>query len=332
MMAKSAKQRPPQPKGGKTLGAGVLTPVKTSALPAKGAIPPLPEKAQKVLALLSDTDVSVEKLRRLIAADAALSSKILNIANFDFYGAVKTMPNLNHAIMRLGFNAVRNIVVATSIKDVFKRFGRDEELLWTAMMGSAIASSIIARHTKLVDPEDAFIGGLLHDVGKVYLLNEAPALYMRAIKTAETRHIPFDAAVNLETGKGGITTGGGMTPFNHRQTGAMIVKKWGFPETLASMLKKFDNTDELAGERYIYNLVTVITFADLICLALGIGSSGEGVIPPSGGALPRRSVEGVISALPEMRNLSDSLGVDEKGFKKLAENIHAAFSQGIKLY
>lgn len=269
---------------------------------------------------MSDTDVSVEKLRRLIAADAALSSKILNISNFDFYGGGKTMPNLTHAIMRLGFNAVRNIVVATSMRDVFKRFGRDEESLWTAMMSCAIASSIIARHTKLVDPEDAFIGGLLHDVGRVFLINEEPALFQRALQAAEARHIPFDAAVRLEA------------DFNQRQIGVMIVKKWGFPETLVAMLKKFDNPDEFVGERYLFNLVTVITFADVICPALGIGGLSPGCPSAEAGDAPPRAVEGVIPQFSEMKNLSDSIGVNEKGFKKLVESIHAAFSQGIKLY
>ncbi|MBI5969909.1 MAG: HDOD domain-containing protein [Deltaproteobacteria bacterium] len=312
-MPKTVKQNTPQrgnnPKG-RHPPAGVIPPFKGGITPFTAALPSLPEKAQRVLSLLSDTDVSVEKLRRLIAADAALASKILNIANFDFYGGGKTMPDLTHAIMRLGFNAVRNIVVATSLRAVFKRFGRDEELLWTAMMGCAIASSIIARHTKLVDPEDAFIGGLLHDVGMVYLINEAPALYGRLqrgdtpIQIAEARNNP-------------IADDGGIPPFNQRNAGAGIVKKWGFPETLAALLKKFDNPDEFINERYMYNLVTVITFADMICLTLGIG--GRGI--PSSGVMP-----------PTMKNLSDSLGIAEKGFKKLVENVHEAFSQGIKLY
>lgn len=319
IMPKTNKQTSPLPKGGNDGSAGIsrLKAGKTpfaAQLPAKGAIPPLPEKAQRVLALLSDTDVSVEKLRRLIAADAALASKILNIANFDFYGGGMTMPNLNHAIMRLGFNAVRNIVVATSMKDVFKRFARDEERLWTAMMASAIASSIIARHTKLVDPEDAFIGGLLHDVGRVYLINVDPALYLRALKTSGARHISFDAAVRLEA------------DFNQRETGAMIVKKWGFPETLVAMLKNFDNPDEFINERYLYNLVTVITFADSICLTLGIAGPPADSATGEQGSIPETGIPLL------MKNLSDSMGVNEKGFKKLLESIHSAFSQGIKLY
>src|SRR3989337_3667065 len=157
-------------------------------------LPVLPATTQKVLAMMSDPDVSIEKIKRLISADPGLTTKILKIANSAFYGSYRSIENLTQAILRLGLNAVRNIVVATSMKNVYKRFGLTEKLIWQQMIGSALAASVIARHTRTVDPEDAFIGGLLHDIGKVVVNNEYPEKFAKVIERVYNEQVSFETA------------------------------------------------------------------------------------------------------------------------------------------
>ncbi|MBI5561950.1 MAG: HDOD domain-containing protein [Deltaproteobacteria bacterium] len=265
-------------------------------------LPALPDNARKVLSLLFGPDVSVEKVKRLISCDGPLAAKILNIANYDFYGGGLTPPTLSDAIMRLGFNAVRNIVVAASIKGLFKRLGDDEQAIWRGMMGSAIASSIIARHTKLSDVEDAFIGGLLHDAGSAAIVNGFPDAYRRTLDRARKEGISFSDACKEEFG------------FTHREVGAAMVRRWGFPDVFESLILYFDDPEIILKERYIYNLVSIVALADRMCLRLGISA-------------PMRAGADVTFG-----TLGETLGIDDNGIARILENVKVAFDRGLPLY
>lgn len=265
-------------------------------------LPPLPDNAQKVLTLLSDPDVSVEKVRRLISGDGPIAAKILNIANYDFFGGQKTPPTLSDAIIRLGLNAVRNIVVAASLKELFNNLGHDEQSIWRRMIGSAIASSIIARHTKFGDPEDAFIGGLLHDAGEVAIINSFPKAYRSIVEMASDGRLTFAEACERKLG------------FNHREAGAVMVKRWGFPDAFESLIRNFDDHEALTKERYIYSLISIIALADRICDKLDIG---------------RRETRGTDFSFG---TLFETLGIDEQGMDRILENVKVAFSREFPLY
>ncbi|MBI2413290.1 MAG: HDOD domain-containing protein [Deltaproteobacteria bacterium] len=265
-------------------------------------LPVLPVTTQKVLSLMADPDVSIEKIKRLIGADPGLTTKMLMVANSAFYGSYRNIQNLTQAILRLGLNAVRSIVVATSMKNVYKRFGLTEKLLWEQIIGSALAANLIARQTRLSDPEDAFIGGLLHDIGKVVLNNEFPEEFARVMERVYNDSVPFHVA---ETE---------VFDFSQRKLGAEVVKKWGFPETLEKLLLNFDDQEEIKKEKYLYNLVTIITLADRMCQKFGMGwrkPGGNGV---------------------DFGNLPEALGLDQAEMKDLTEKIQVTFSQGIELY
>ncbi|OGQ56210.1 MAG: hypothetical protein A3J24_07875 [Deltaproteobacteria bacterium RIFCSPLOWO2_02_FULL_53_8] len=267
-------------------------------------IPLLPENAQKVLTLLADPNVSVEKVRRLVAYDGPLAAKILNIANFDFFGGSRVPPTLSDSIMRLGLNAVRNIVVASSVKGLFKRLGPGEQTIWRMMMGSAIAASIIARNTKLSDTEDAFIGGLLHDAGLVAVINSYPEVYQNIVSRAAQEGRSVADVCSDELG------------FSHRSAGAMMVKRWGFPDALESLIFNFDDAEIIVKERYLYNLVSIITLADKMCAKAGIVESASGQN----------------NAWAGYGTLDETLGLDESDMNRILENVMVAFSRGLPLY
>lgn len=265
-------------------------------------LPVLPITTQKVLSIMADPDVSIEKIKRLIGADPGLTTKILMVANSAFYGSYRNIQNLTQAILRLGLNAVRSIVVATSMKNVYKRFGLTEKLLWEQIIGSALTANIIARQTRLSDPEDAFIGGLLHDIGKVVLNNEFPEDFARVMERVYNDSVPFSVA-EAE-----------VFDFPQRKLGAEVVKKWGFPETLEKLLLNFDDQEEIKKEKYLYNLVTIITLADRMCQKFGMGWR-----KPGGDEV-------------DFGNLPECLGLDQEEMKDLTEKIQVTLSQGIELY
>lgn len=265
-------------------------------------LPVLPATAQRVLSLMADPDVSIEKIKRLISSDPGLATKILMVANSAFYGSNRNIQNLSQAILRMGLNSVRNIVVATSMKNVYKRFGLAEKLLWEQLIGSALASNIIAKHTRLSDPEDAFIGGLLHDIGKVVLNNEFPDVFAKVMEKVYNDNVPFSVA-EME-----------VFEFSQRKVGALVVKKWGFPENLELLLRYFDDQEVISKERYLNNLVTIITLSDRICQKFGMGWR-----KPGGDEV-------------QFGNLPEALGLKEEDMKAVLEKVQVIFSQGIDLY
>lgn len=265
-------------------------------------LPLLPDNAQKVLSMLADSDVSVEKVRKLIACDGSLAAKILNIANFDFFGGSRVPPTLADSIMRLGLNAVRNIVVAASIKGLFKRLSLGEHIIWRMMMGSAIASSIIARNTKLSDTEDAFIAGLLHDVGLVAVINAYPQAYQKISDRVANEGRSIAEACSEELG------------FTHREVGALMVRRWGFPDVLVSLIRDFDDPEVVVKQRYIYNLVSIVNLADKMCVKTGIVASAL-------------AAEGVAFG-----TLGETLGINDAEINKILVNVDVAFNRGLPLY
>lgn len=265
-------------------------------------LPVLPATTQRVLGLMSDPDVSIEKIKRLVSTDPGLTAKILKVANSAFYGSYRNIQNLSQAILRLGLNAVRNIVIATSMKNVYKRFGLGEKLIWEQMIGSALAASIIARHVRLVDPEDAFIGGLLHDIGKVVINNEFPDKFARIMERVYNDQVTFETAEKE------------VFEFTQREVGAIVVKKWGFPENLEFLIKYFDDQESLARDKQLSHLGSIIALSDRMCQKFGMGWRNAGGNEVSFGNLP------------------EVLGIGEDQLPELIENIKLAFTQGADIF
>ena len=265
-------------------------------------LPVLPVTAQKVLGLMSDPDVSIEKLKRLVVADPGLATKILKIANSAFYGGNRNIENLNQAILRLGLNSVRSIVVATSMKNTYKKFGLTEKLLWEQLIGSAMASSTIARHTRISDPEDAFIGGLLHDIGKVVLNNEYPDVFAKLMERVYNESISFESVEQEVFG------------FSHRMIGATVVRKWDFPESLEMLLQNFDKQEVLSSNQELNNLVAVIKLGDKMCQKIGMGWRKPG------------GDEVTYDNLPEI------IGLDDGALDGLLDNVKIVLEDGATLY
>jgi HD-like signal output (HDOD) protein len=222
-------------------------------------LPVLPATAQKLMSLMADPNANVEKLRKIVMTDPGMTAKILKIANSAFYGGYRTIQNLSQAIMRLGFRAVENIVMAGSMKGVYKRFGLTEKLLWEQSIGSAVIAHLIARRNSPAEAEDAFVAGLLHDVGNVILNNEHPDKFGEVMEKVYNDDVSFAEAEMDVFG------------FSHRDVGALVVRKWSFPETMEMMLRHFDDVEKLSYNQSLYDVAKIVNVADRICMKYGIG-------------------------------------------------------------
>src|SRR3972149_8014217 len=225
-------------------------------------IPPMPNVAQQILKIIGDPDTTAQKLQETIMADQALTAQILKIANSPFYGVPRAVRTLSTAIMILGYKMIRNLALTTATKAINRQFGLTEMMMWEHSIGASIASFLIAKEIRFPDPEEAFLSGLLHDVGKQILNNNESEKYMHVIERTYNEGVTFYFAEKDIFG------------FSHPEAGALVVKKWKLSEGLENAIKyHHDGYQCLVKENPVYmgKLPLIVNLADLICLKLGIG-------------------------------------------------------------
>lgn len=222
----------------------------------------LPSVAKKVLEMVNDENTSNTALCNVISRDQTISASVLKIANSAYYGLRNEVTSLNQAVVILGFTALKDLVVTVSTKLQYKRFGITEQMMWDHSIGAAVAAREIARGHGRDMEEMAFLGGLMHDFGKVVMNNEAPEAYLEVMQ--ET----------YNEGKEAIEAEASVFGYTHTEIGAMVLTEWGFPQVLISMLRSHhlqDCTPEGFSDPFEARAVSCIHLADSLCKRLGIG-------------------------------------------------------------
>jgi HD-like signal output (HDOD) protein len=142
-------------------------------------LPSLPEVALKIRKALADDDVSVSEITRLLGADPALAARILRTANSAlFYRGSRPITDLHSAVAQLGHRMVRNVALSFAAQQVFIGYGSRQlrgfvSDIWQHSIHTAVLALMLARVRTRLNPDEAFLAGLLHEVGKLYILMRA---------------------------------------------------------------------------------------------------------------------------------------------------------------
>jgi HD-like signal output (HDOD) protein len=226
-------------------------------------LPPMPAVAIKVLELLNDPNVNYEKLGETISSDAAVSARMLKVANSAFYSMKRQIKTLEHAIAIVGERTLRSLVLAASLEGMNKSYGLLEKMLWEDSIGCAIGCRILARKFSSADPEEAFLAGLFRHLGKIVMNYSDPDSY-RAL--AEMAYSEGVSTSELE---------GRFFPYAHAVVGAAVLDKWNFSRSLVmSTLHHEDlliSVDEEDNGEALLELTATVNLAGKICTRLGIG-------------------------------------------------------------
>lgn len=220
-------------------------------------LPATPQVARQVMAKTADPDVSAQELQKVIAADQQLAAKILRVANSSFYGGYRSVANLSDAIVLLGFKTIKNLVIASAVRSLCGHSGFVENLLWQHSVGCAIASQVIARKVKFPQLEEAFLAGLMHDIGKVVFQMQAPDEMFQV--TQEHYNDPEYPLERVELERFGAS---------HAEIGRQVAAKWHFPETIEQAIACHHNPGHSAHPQ---SLPDIANLADAICHKLEIG-------------------------------------------------------------
>jgi len=191
-------------------------------------LPVLPQVAMKVTERMQSPTATVQEVSELIRSDVGLTSKILRLANSSYYSIPGGVSDVAKALQYLGFNTIAQIVLTTSVFGSFKTGGLREFPLsqfWAHSFAVGLLAEITARNLQFKNPSDAFIGGLMHDMGKLILLELAPDELSRIVRHAEERKISYlKAEEELEVP-------------NHIQLGMELGRHWHLPSPVISAIQ-----------------------------------------------------------------------------------------------
>ena len=281
------------------------------------SLPTLPPVAVKVLELTTSDSSALADLVRVLRADLSLTAKLLAAANSASRGVREPVNTLEKAVVLLGFRAVRSLVLAVSVFECFgstnsahpeRVFERTE--FWKHALGTAcVARRLAAEKRELkIEPEEAFVAGLLHDLGKVALDAVFPKAYDRiAAQADQTRGDIAD----VERAVLGV---------DHTVAGRRLAQRWGLPRNLQEVIWLHHLAAEaLPSSVSAAALIAVVQLADTLVREQRVGYSGNHVFYAQSGLLaerlglsPRR-IEGVLSSLVgEVAQQSAELGLDRE--------------------
>jgi HD-like signal output (HDOD) protein len=142
-------------------------------------LPSLPEVVLKIRSTLADENVSVSEIARVLGTDPALAARILRVANSAmFYRGNRPITSLNAAVSQLGQKMVRNVALSFAAQQVFIGYGSRSvrelvSAIWQHSVHTAVIAHMLARARTKLNPDEAFLAGLLHEVGKLYVLLRA---------------------------------------------------------------------------------------------------------------------------------------------------------------
>ncbi len=190
-------------------------------------LPSLPAVAAQVIELTSDPSVDLEDLARTIQNDQALSAKILRTVNSSFYALRTRCSSISKALVLLGLGPVKSLALGFSLIAAVKSDesnGFDYQGYWRRALNSAVAAKVCAEVLQLECADEAFLGGLLQDIGMMALLEALQKDYIAAVHEAG-QHSRL-SRVELETFE-----------LQHADLGAMLCKRWKLPDELTLPVK-----------------------------------------------------------------------------------------------
>lgn len=218
------------------------------------SLPPLPATVTNVLAVSEDPESTAEDLMQAIIPDQTMCSAILKVANSAFYGIPRGVQTIQRAVVVLGYEEIRNIVLGKAILSSLPRMPQGTrqniELFWEHAFTTGLAAKIIAEHYRL-SASAYFIAGLIHDLGKLAMLLTFPKQYriLRELSNFENLH-----STSEEQARFGIS---------HDQAGMKLTNRWLFPEPFV-LATGYHHAPQEAPDHRQYPLIVQV--ADILSL------------------------------------------------------------------
>ncbi len=227
-------------------------------------LPSLPSVVNEIIRLANSPRTNASDVGSIIEQDQALTTKVLKLVNSAFYGFPGQIKTVQHAVVIIGFNKVKNVVMSASLFDMTKgRQGRSIDIpqFWLYSLGCAIGARVAIRDLdNNIQPDDAFVAGLIHSLGVIIMDQIFPADYAMVKAVCEEDRITLNQAERKVLG------------FTSAQVGSWVAEKWRLPKMLNNSIK-YSAKPALAREDQ--SVIVSAHIGDSLSRALNIGSPGD---------------------------------------------------------
>lgn len=232
-------------------------------------IPPLPTTVTKALQIIQLPESNAKELAKVLSEDQSITTTLLKYANSAYYGLSRKVSTLSEATVILGFSTIRSLLLAAAVNKTINQevpgYSLSRGALWQHSIQSAMIAKNLARKCGFPFPEQAFVAGLIHDIGKVVLNTYVGTQYQEIIDLVQKEQIPFMEAEKRILG------------FSHAEVGAKLAAKWDLPNELVEAIACHHSPLEAATAPQLTALVHV---ADAVALMLGFGLGCDGLLYP----------------------------------------------------
>ncbi len=222
-------------------------------------LPALPETVLRVMQLTEDPKAGVADAAKVLVSDQALAARVLKLANSAFYGSSRRIGTVSDAVVILGMRTTRNLVMAASCEALLEGevagYGLPRGVLLRHSLACAAAAQALAKRAGYRGLEEAFVAGLLHDIGKV-------------VMNAYERDQFGEVLAKMSGGAASAEAERAVFGFDHAEAGGCLLERWNLPPALVSAVRHHHVPLDAPGDSPLPCLVHA---ADAVCLTLGIG-------------------------------------------------------------
>ncbi|MGV1099509.1 HDOD domain-containing protein [Thiovibrio sp. JS02] len=233
-------------------------------------LPTLSAVANQINEAENKAALNAKSLSVIIKRDPALSSKILKLANSAYYGLAKEVKTIERAVTVLGFSTIKNLALTISVYKLFKSQMEscfDMEGLWHHSLGSAVAAKnlVLDAQADVNLAEQAFLGGILHDIGLIAFAHKMPEKMNEVLQMVSQMHSPLSEVEKDILG------------FTHQKVGGLLAQIWNFPEAYVHAIKHHhgDFPSTLDEDRDVATVVRAVFIGNQMSKVLKLGNSIE---------------------------------------------------------
>ncbi len=253
---------------------------------------------EKVIKILENEFATLDELQEILSKDKGFTARFLRIANSPYYGMSRKVKTVKDALVLLGINTAKSLILATSMIYLSKKMNNFEQKIWQHSLAVGISAALLANITEEAEPEESLSCGILHDIGKILLNNAMPEIYQRIYEK------------NFDTKKSSVEFENEILGINHVDVGVAIAEKWNFPDLIKETIKYHhsikcsENNNKNAKMR---NICILVRMSDQICNELGYGLRK-----------------------PEVIRLDEEFGIDKEQINEIKKNISFYVKRGMQ--
>ncbi len=226
----------------------IIDPQVASRIKEIGRLSTLPQVTWELMRLLSDETTSPEDLQKVVEQDPALSAKVISLGNSAYYGLRTPATTISRAIVIIGFKELEFLALGLGLADTFDLrkvpYGFDGEALWLHSLSVSWAAREVAAATRLVEPGEAMLAGLLHNLGQIMLVTHFTVQLQKVMSYVEEGHTYAEAEADL-----------GLW---HEAVGYLLARNWAMPQYLQDVILYHHRPELATGS---LNTVSVVNLA-----------------------------------------------------------------------